>query len=341
MKLLSERSHAVAVRLFSLALVVLFASSHAGFAQEDDALIEDFAGAVEASIANLGGNTVVVPPLPYADGIKSIEGTLIAERLVARLTARTMVRVVERAALDKVMEEQKLSALGFVDAHSSVQIGKLLGAKGILCGSITDLGERIEIHARLIRVESGEVVSTFDRSARKTVKSFISPLWARMDEIRKENESFSLRLWADQKESVTAIPHCRIGDLLTLHFQAERDCYLTIFDFTTSGSVRVLFPNGFMPDNHIKANQLHTFPDPQAGFRIRVKDPPGIERLKAFATTNKTPLFEEDFSVEKFRSVTQESYTISRDIESVLENLGDNAWAEADLELQVEPLLRQ
>jgi hypothetical protein len=310
------------------------------WAQDEKVLIENLAGAIEANVAKLGGNVVIVPPMPYPDGIKSIEGALIAEHLAARLSEGGVVRVVERAMLDKIMAEQKLSASGFVDPASSVKIGKLLGAKGILSGSVTDLGEKIEVNARLINVESGEVVVTNKGTAPKTIKTFISPLWSQIDKIKKDNPSFALKIWTDKEDEPTAIPGCRIGDFLTLHFQADRDCYVTIFDFTTSGSVHVLFPNAFMKDNHVKGGRAYTFPDPQAGFKIRVKDPPGIERLKAFATTKKIDLFEQDFSVEKFRSVTTETYSVTRDLEAVLDSLDDNAWAEAGIEVRIEQLTR-
>ena len=193
---------------------------------------------VEGHVDLLGGNTLVVFPFPYADGIKSIEGALIAERVVTRLTEGGQVRVVERAMIDKIMEEQKLSAAGFVDPSTAVEVGRLLGARGILSGTITDLGDVIEIHARLLNVETGEVVGTLKRRARKTIKTFISPLWSEIERIKTESPSFDLKVWADRGRASTEVPGYRIGDFITLYFKADRDCYVTIFDFTTSGSIQ-------------------------------------------------------------------------------------------------------
>ncbi len=295
---------------------------------------------VEGRLDLLGGSTLVVFPFPYADGIKSIEGALLSERVVTRLAERGRVRVLERALLDKIMEEQKLSATGLVDAATSVRIGRLLGARGILSGTVTDLGELIEIHTRLLNVETGEVVATLKRKTRKTIKTFISPIWSEIDRIKAENESFGVRFWADRGRGPTAVPGYRIGDFVTFQFVAERDCYVTIFDFTTSGSIHVLFPNSFKPDNRIKGGREYVFPDEQAGFKIRVKGPPGIERLKLFATTRDIPLFEEDYSQESFRSVTEDNYSVTRDLQAVIDSLEDNAWAESHLELRIERILR-
>jgi len=302
--------------------------------------IDEIVHMVEQNVPALGGNTVVVFPFPYADGIKSVEGALISERILTKLADRGRVRVLERSLIDKVMEEQKLSALGFVDPATSVKIGKLLGARGILSGTVTDLGEKIEIHVRLTSVETDEVLATLKRSTRKTIKTFISPLWSEIDRIKKESPSFKVKFSADKGQHPTDIPGYRIGEFVTLHFEADRDCYVTIFDFTTSGSIHVLFPNSFMPDNKVKGGREYTVPDEQAGFKIRVKGPPGIEPLKLFATTKDIPLFEEDYSQESFRSVGSDNYSVPRDLQAVIDSLEENAWAESHLELRIERILR-
>jgi TolB-like protein len=332
----------MAVKRFVLlcALVVVLPLSGASQPAQVVDPLDEIVSMVEQNLDKLGGNTLVVFPFPYADGIKSVEGALISERIFTTLTDRGKVRVVERGMLDKIMEEQKLSALGFVDPASSVEVGKLLGARGILSGTVTDIGAEIEIHVRLLSVETGEVVASMKRSTRKTIKTFISPIWSEIERIKKESPSFDLKFWADRGRNPTEIPGYRIGDFVALHFVAERDCYVTIFDFTTSGSIHVLFPNSFMPDNKIKGGREYKLPDEQAGFKIRVKGPPGIERLKLFATTKDIPLFEEDFSQESFRSVTSDDYSVPRDLEAVIDSLEKNAWAESHLELRVEQILR-
>lgn len=333
------RRHALrcAIVLFALAALAPVASSQS---EEPTDPAEEIAQFVERNAGLLDGDTIAVFPFPYADGIKSIEGSLISERVVTRLTEQGVVRVVERSSLDRIMQEQKLSAAGFVDPAASVRVGRLLGARGILSATITDLGDVIEVHARLLRVETGEVVGTVKSRGRKTIKTFISPVWSEIERIKKESPSFSVRLWTDRGDTATGIPGYRIGEFVTLYFEADRDCYVTIFDFTTSGSIHVLFPNSFMPNNRVKANRTYRIPDAQAGFKIRVTGPPGIERLKLFATTKDIPLFEEDFSQESFRSISGETYSVTRDLQAVIDSLEDNAWAESHFELRIEQILR-
>ena len=78
----------------------------------------------------------------------------------------------------------------------------------------------------------------------------------------------------------------------------------------------------------------------QAGFKIRALGPPGIERLKLFATTKDIPLFNENYAQESFRSITSDSYNTSRDLQAVINSLEENAWAESHLEICIEQRLR-
>lgn len=320
-------------------LAVLASISTGGVAEEDP--IRALAERIEENGARLGGNVLAVAPFSYPDGIKSIEGALVSERLTELLAERGFVRIVERAMLDKVLEEQKLAASGLVDPATAVKIGRLLGARGMLTGTAMDQGENLEVHVRLLNIETGEVTLAMSQVMPRAVKTFISPMWTEINRIKKETPSFKVRFWADRGQEPTDVPRYRVGDMLEVSFEADRDCYVTIFDFTSSGSVHILFPNAFMKDNHVKAKRVCTLPDAQASFKIRVGDPPGIERLKLFATTNDIPLFQEDYSQESFRSVHPDAYSVTRDLQPVLKSLGDNAWAESQLELRIEQVLRQ
>ena len=308
-------------------------------AQEEDAATA-IAAMVEDNIETLGGDTVAVFPFPYVDGIRSVEGALLAERAATLLGERGRVRVVDRSRLDAVMAEQKLTAMGLTDAATGVRVGKLLGARGIVAGSVTDMGENIEVHARLLDTETGAVAATLQITARKTIKTFISPLWNRIESIKANSPAFHIEAWLDDETGAAEIPSRRIGDCVTLCFKADRDCYVTLFDFTTSGSIHVLFPNAFAPDNHVRAGRTYRLPKEDAGYKIRVNGPPGIERVKFFATAKDVPLFEEDYATESFRSITQQDDAQVRDLEVVIGNLGANAWAERRLELRIERPLR-
>ena len=227
-----------------------------------------------------------------------------------------------------------------MDPSSAARIGKLLGARAIVTGTVTDQGELLEVRVRVIGTETAEIAAVVSQNMPRVVKTFISPLWSEIKRIKKETPSFNVRFWTDRAQSATAVPRYRIGETVTFFLEAEQDCYVTIFDFTSSGSIHVLFPNAFMRDNKIKSGRTYVIPDAQAGFKIRVSDPPGIEKLKLFATTKDIPLFRQDYSQENFRSISADNYAVTRDLVPVIDSLDDNAWAEAQLELQIEQVLR-
>jgi len=65
------------------------------------------------------------------------------------------------------------------------------------------------------------------------------------------------------------------GETLIIHIKAERDGYLTVYDFTPGGQGTKLFPNPFYPDNRIKGGVEYRIPPAGAPFSIKVDIPSG------------------------------------------------------------------
>jgi len=86
-------------------------------------------------------------------------GRYLSEKLITNLFRTKKFTVVERQLLNKVIAEQKLSLTGIIDASTAQKLGKLLGVDAIAAGSISDLTKSLEINARLISTETGEVFS--------------------------------------------------------------------------------------------------------------------------------------------------------------------------------------
>jgi len=88
-------------------------------------------------------------------------GFAISEMLVNQFVAQgPLFKVVERTELKKVLEEHSLSLTGAVDSDSAVKVGKLLGAKFAVVGSVETLGSKYQINSRIIEIETGEVIAT-------------------------------------------------------------------------------------------------------------------------------------------------------------------------------------
>ncbi len=69
------------------------------------------------------------------------------------------VKIIERANLEKILAEQKFQAGGLVDDNSAKAIGKIAGVDYVCYGDMKDIGEEITLNARIVDVESGEVLS--------------------------------------------------------------------------------------------------------------------------------------------------------------------------------------
>ncbi len=86
-------------------------------------------------------------------------GIIVAEWFITAMVREGRFDVVERRLLQKILGEQQLAMTGVVDAGSATQIGKLLGVKVIITGSVMRLGEVTEINARIIDVESASIIT--------------------------------------------------------------------------------------------------------------------------------------------------------------------------------------
>ncbi len=86
-------------------------------------------------------------------------GRIVAEWLITCLVETGRFDVIERRLIEKVIEEQKVGASGLISAEGAAEVGKMLGAKNIITGTVLSLGKRFEINARLISVEEGSIIT--------------------------------------------------------------------------------------------------------------------------------------------------------------------------------------
>jgi len=82
----------------------------------------------------------------------------IADILITQLAANPGIRVVERDQLEKLLQEQNLSAGGRVDKETAVKVGRILGAHHMIFGGfVTDPKGRMRLEARAVNVETSEI----------------------------------------------------------------------------------------------------------------------------------------------------------------------------------------
>lgn len=86
-------------------------------------------------------------------------GSAVAELLKREFVGAAPFRLVERSELDRILKEQAIQQTGLTDANSGVQLGKLVGAKAIVTGSVDKLGSSYQVSARLSDVETGDLLA--------------------------------------------------------------------------------------------------------------------------------------------------------------------------------------
>lgn len=82
----------------------------------------------------------------------------IAAMLIYELAQNPAVRLVDRFETQRLLDEQGLAVAERVDRETAAKIGKLVGARYMIAGSFIDLYGDFRVDARIINVETGEIM---------------------------------------------------------------------------------------------------------------------------------------------------------------------------------------
>jgi len=124
----------------------------------------------------------------------------IAGMMISELSANAAARVVERAEIQKLLDEQNLGAQGRVDAATAAKIGKLVGARYMVMGTFVDFYGDFRVDVRLINTETSEVVKTeSERMQRDHLFDIIRNIAARL--MKDANLPALTRQTSDQRMS--------------------------------------------------------------------------------------------------------------------------------------------
>lgn len=86
----------------------------------------------------------------------------------------------------------------------------------------------------------------------------------------------------------------RPGEEISMSVETDVDCFLTLLSVGSSGKVIRLWPNPYSsPDNRVRAHSPIRIPDPDGDFKIRVDGSQPVERIIAYATTQKGAILDE------------------------------------------------
>jgi TolB-like protein len=123
----------------------------------------------------------------------------LAEMMITELSQVQSIQMVERRRLREMLDELKMAQSGMTDTETSVQVGKMLGAKHLVFGSYMVIsGDQIRIDLRVVEVETGRNLKAAEITGKtKQVLSLIKKL------SKKILDDFSIALTGEENTALS------------------------------------------------------------------------------------------------------------------------------------------
>ena len=95
-------------------------------------------------------------------------GKIAAQWLTTAFVNQGRFDVIERQALQKVMEEQQLGSAGVIDIDTAAELGRVLGATYIVTGAVISHRQGLDLNVKIIETESA-AIKVADRLAASSI----------------------------------------------------------------------------------------------------------------------------------------------------------------------------
>lgn len=120
--------------------------------------------------------TIAVMPL-QGKGVPATDADVITDAIATQMQQSGNLRVLERAQMDRIMNEQGLAKSGACDgSECAVEMGKLLSVDQILVGSVGLVGHTYTLNLRIVSVQTGEVLKSRMKSNPGTIDDVLTRL---------------------------------------------------------------------------------------------------------------------------------------------------------------------
>jgi PBP1b-binding outer membrane lipoprotein LpoB len=119
-------------------------------------LEEALSKAAEALTADLPQNATVAILNVMSSNFSTAEYAV--NELEYKLVESKKFRIVDRRRIDQIRREQNFQLSGDVDDNSAVSIGKILGARIVITGSINSSGNSQWLYLRVLDVQTGQII---------------------------------------------------------------------------------------------------------------------------------------------------------------------------------------
>jgi Mg-chelatase subunit ChlD len=105
-----------------------------------------------------GTSIAALPIAPQSDGLAA-DAEYFSEQAVLSLARNRTFSMVERKDLQAILKELELQMSGIADETNAARVGKILNADMLLTSRMFDRKEGYEVFVKLLRVETGEILS--------------------------------------------------------------------------------------------------------------------------------------------------------------------------------------
>lgn len=154
------------------ALLITLIATVLGFLLSGTTWASDVAGSVETGLEQLAKEivtksaaaekkTIAVLPFPHADHSCSVLSTYIVDELILHLfnVKNIDLNIIERSQMEALLGELKLGTTGLLNPKTTKKLGDMSGVQALAIGTITVIGDRIRINARLVETSSARTIS--------------------------------------------------------------------------------------------------------------------------------------------------------------------------------------
>jgi len=216
-------------------------------------------------------------------------GVYISDKLTDSLLNNAGLRMVSRRDFDRVTAEQNVQSGGSVDEKTAAGIGKNLGWKTIIYGTVEPLKETYSLALRAVDVESGEL-----RGSKSYVINGGDPILINLVNpnvsVQRLTERETLLQPFDGKQNnftlnVTANKTVYYdNEELFITLRSNVDCYFVVYHLDIDNNMQIIYPNFWEKDkNFLKANTSKVIPE-NTSFTLHA--PYGEERILVYASVH-------------------------------------------------------
>ena len=109
-------------------------------------------------------------------GVDASEVQTLTERMRTEIGNTNAVRLIERKAVEKIMQEQGFQQTGCTTDECAAEVGQLLGVQFMISGSIGKMGKSYTIDAKMFSVETSETIRTKSATHKGDVSGLLTEM---------------------------------------------------------------------------------------------------------------------------------------------------------------------